>query len=398
MFNQITEKIRKKIAESWLSILVVFMLAGTSLTKVVVDRKKTNEFFELYGIEVHLSTLVLSLVYAIILYEFIRLWKNVGYFLIILSIFLIGLLFNFQIIGNQELAGRIFFASKFVFLFMAVPVFRNMSKYQLINAENILVFFGKFNLILIIIGLIFGIEILKSYPYSERFGYNGLIVLQGMGSFIYNLLIIRSYYRFINLRGSIYELLMFVIASLLLGTKAVLLLLFLLVFYHFFFVQKRKIVKIWVAFSTLLSLLMIRPILDVYVKIFPFGEELINRYGYMTFLTSKRTLNIEKTMNYVQTNWNWDDYLFGNINPKAYLVESSIPDLFFFFGIAGLLVFIFFFKQMYFSVFENTHIKVLLAIFLVTAMLAGGFFYSVFNVIIFVLVFEVFASCINFSK
>lgn len=380
--------IRKNIFENWLSILLVLMLLGLSITKFIIDRKRENEIFNVLGIEIHLSTLVLVLVYVIVLYKFILLKENFGYYIIILILFFIGLLINFKSIDNHELAGRIFFAIKFSFIFILVPVIRSLSKIRLVQAENILVSFGKFNLVIMITGLIFGIEIMKSYPYTERFGYNGLIVLQGMGSLLYNLLIIRSYYRYVNQQGSIYELLMFVFAGLLLGTKAVFILLLPLAFYHLFFVQKKKTVKILVAFTSLLSLLLIRSILDVYAKIFPFGDELIDKNGYLAFLSSKRTLNFEKTLNYARANWDWNDYLLGNINPTAYFVESSIPDLFFFFGIAGLLVFIFFFKKMYFSKLKDNQLKSLLSILLLVATLAGGFFYSVFNVFVFVLVFE----------
>lgn len=376
-------RLYKHIEENWSSILIVLMLVGNAITKIVVDRKRENEFFNLLGIEIHLSTLIMLVVYVVIFVQFIQLKNDFKYFTSILAIFFIGVLINIESIDKQDLAGRFFFVSKFSFIFMIVPVFRNIEIHKIIHAENILIIFGKFNLILMVIGLSFGIEIFKSYPYSERFGYNGLILLQGMGGFLYNLLIIKSYFEFIKNERRYFDLIVFILAGLMTGTKVVYLLLILLFIFNILYVVKTYWVK-WTTITIILvSLFFLKPIIGVISKFFPFGESLSSNYGYITFLTSKRDLNLQQVWHHVETKWTFVDYLFGNINPKLFIVESSLPDLFFFFGISGLAVFVVFFVNQFFSKTTDNQLKWILGIFLIVSTLAGGFFYSVFNVISF---------------
>lgn len=247
-----------------------------------------------------------------------------------------------------------------------------------------------FNTVLILLGWLFQLNFLKTYPSSLRFGYDGVFSKHGEAAYFYIFFIIILYYEYINYKSATKLLRLIVISciSILIGKKAILFFLALLFIAHFVFILKR--IKLFV--STLTGLLITvyflrHKIIDIIFTVFPIWESLYEKYGFWFAVTSKRSALLISFYEYISTDWNFLNYIFGKGEYELYKVEFELFDVFNFFGLVGLAIYICFFK-VYFYKSTNKYSIVLLSCVLITSFFSGALFISVTGMMFFYVVFQ----------
>lgn len=267
-----------------------------------------------------------------------------------------GFLFLVFIVGNfrwdlnvtsisylYQSASKMNFLSfvKFLYPFFFIGVFSLIKNKQ----ETISRYFGVLEIALVInvffvfLGFIFSIDFFQSYMHSNRFGYSGLIE---PGFLEYLLMIVISRRLFLDKID--FKLFILSLGSLLIGTKAVILFFIILFFYYLY--EKNKI-KLLFIYSGLLFflLLFLKPIIDFFAILFPYWQPLLNKHGYLTLITSTRDWNVQNTIEFAKRNGTLRNLFVGGGELSAYGVEMDFIDLFLFFGIIGVVIYVMFLSR-----------------------------------------------------
>ncbi|MBK3518018.1 hypothetical protein [Carboxylicivirga marina] len=234
--------------------------------------------------------------------------------------------------------------------------------------------------LIVIIAFIFGIDLFLTYGH-HRFGYSGFITAQNEASFYYVLAVIflLKYWELSHQKLTIGLLLLVLLASVFLGSKAVFILYFSLAIY-IALTQKR-----FNKFNVLGGLggFVLTSLLMLYlVGYFDFYINYWQEADFLTMLTSFRNLLIQERLPGVFARWEWYNYLFGGINPATSFVEMDVIDLFTFGGLIGsLLYFILLFKTL-FKFSRNNYLGwFLVSQYFIIGGLAGHVFASGINAI-----------------
>ena len=249
------------------------------------------------------------------------------------------------------------------------------------------------NLPFIILGIITNSNILKSYPNSDRFGFNGFLTSSSSASYFYIALMIILYFQYIKLKKRKYLLVLLiqVFASLLMGTKTIWFFLILLSFIHFCVIINKNYRRF---FQTLTTLLLVLTLIFwnktkmFIVGLFSFGEEIYNEHGFISVILSTRDLYLKETLTHVIENGTILNILFGGINVKIIRVEFEFVNMFYFFGVFGTIIYFLFLKEAFYR--ENRSLlKILLFFaFMITGALSGGLFYSVSSSVLLYIAFR----------
>lgn len=366
-------------------LLLIALLVGNFLTKIIVYTNVTFDY--LYP-----STLIKTILIALLLWFLFKnkqvyiVKKAYIYMLILIGSCLIGILFDQNLELEDIFKAKLVYLSRYLFLFLFVPFFINTKGFLKERIINTLLVFAIINTGLIFLGSLLDINLFKSYPNSLRFGYNGLLPIQGIGAYFYIFIITIVYYRYMKFKKDKLRLLLFIFGSLFLGTKAIYLYLFLLFFVHVHFYFNNTYFKIGAALSSLgLIAVFWNKILELSLKYISFSF-VYEKYGLITYLTSTRDLLLEKAYNYIILNWKWINYLVGGINYKKIRVEFEPVDIFLFFGLIGVFTYTryincFFFKK------DNMLLNGLLLIVILVSFLAGNLFSSITNSLFFAITF-----------
>ena len=249
------------------------------------------------------------------------------------------------------------------------------------------------NCALILLGAIFDIAAFRTYDIFTRYGYMGIYNSNNQASYYFILMII-YYYHQVSEGSKPYKLIFVVLCALLLGTKKIYLFLPLLVAYDFF--RYRRYKNKWLIISIVaimgIAYLLRDNILAFLEKYFNALVVLQEKKGWLSMLSSTRDAYLKKTYeNVVVGKWEWYNYIIGGADFYNNRSEMELFDIFFFFGIIGLLVYAWFIKDMM-QYFRNmTYLWVMMAFLLFIAALASGFLVSANQPIAFLLVFSLVA-------
>lgn len=280
---------------------------------------------------------------------------------------------------EEILNGDIYYLNKYILIILFVAVYKKLPgkndiSNQLINATTYILII---NSLLILLGFVFEINLFKSFPSSERFGYSGLFTKSGEAVLLYILFSIIFYIKFLNGK-SIYPVLFFIIIAFLTGKKIAVLSIVLFYVFHFCVVHKGKVYFRLIGGLLLgFSLFFKDYIVSYVVKFFPFWEQLLKKESVWTILTSTRNLNYFRAKSFIQDNWSFVNYLFGGVNyNKNTKVEIDPLDTFMFFGLLGGSLYIYFIIDNYLAI-KNRAVKFLTFGFLILSMLYGAFFFNI---------------------
>ncbi|MFK7747173.1 MAG: hypothetical protein AB8B65_02155 [Kordia sp.] len=316
--------------------------------------------------------------------------KLATYIYILVGIFVIDFIIK---VYNQEafavLTSRSYYFLKLIFFFLLLLALKDFKKEHLEKTINALFLIAQINLIFIVIGFLFKIDIFKSYPYTIRFGFNGIISEPGISSYFYMLLAIIAYLKYVYKKGSLVNLLFMCIGVFFLGTKSGLLFLAIIAFIHILILLKKNVYRISFVAALIISFVVLKDkIISLAINSFSFGPYIYEKHGLITFITSKRDLLLEDAIVYMKQNWNVGNYLIGGMDLKAHRVEFEFVDIFMFLGIIGLFVHILMLKKVFFHKKQDWLYTVFFITILLISSLGGNLFFSITNAFCFAVVFS----------
>ena len=263
-----------------------------------------------------------------------------------------------------------------IFICFSSPIKQSVSEKQLTRFTWFLLISSLF----VLIGLVFNIDLFKSYFRSSgsRFGYSGFLLYHHEIGYIYFILLNILYYKFKKHRNyvNIILLLFIMIASLFTGTKKTLFLM--LFFYLYIIVDNIKNIKrlLTIIFSAILGMVLFSDLLKKYFLFFYSIYE--NEGALSSFLSYRNLLLTENLYPYIYNNNSFFNVLFGWPEFRNHRSEMEFFDLFLFFGISGIVCYVIFFKKILRGKNRQTYFMVFSL--LMAALFSGNLFISV-NVI-----------------
>lgn len=372
--------------------LIVLLLCSDFITKIII--RLTNLQLNYYP-----STIIKALILCFVFCFFLKLRDKKAwiYVIMLLVVFLLGLVFDpVNETSLKHINEKFYYFIKYLYLFLLIPILKDLSTETWNKIVKLLMLFGKANVIFIVLGWLFEIELFKSYSSSIRFGFNGLLPIQGAGTFYYIFLISIAYFKcfieYKNLnkinRSSLIDLIILVFGALFLGTKGAYLYLFLILWVDIYFRQKRKRLTYFsLGTLTILFISFKETIAINMLKFMNLPIEIFTKNGLITTLLSYRDLLFINAMEYIETNWQVINYIVGGTNFRILKkVEIEIVDIFSFFGLAGVFIYLFFIKSYLFSKKEPL-VNVLLILILFIGNLSGNLVSSMSNTTFFAFTF-----------
>jgi hypothetical protein len=336
-----------------------------------------------------LLKLLATLLLGVYFLTYLRKEKLAKYIYILCAIFFIDILIKAY---NQEVSAviisRIYFFLKAIFFFLFIIAVKDFKKEFFEKTIQLHFLIAKINLCFILIGFLFKINVFMSYPYTGRFGYNGMISEPGVSSYFYMLLASIAYIQYVYKKNGIINLMLMLVAILFLGTKSGLLFIAILGFIHILILLKKSVYRIsFVAALILFFIILKDKIIMLAINSFSFGPKVYNEYGLITFITSYRDLHLKEAIVYIQEHWNILNYIIGGIDLKKNRVEFEFVDIFLFQGLVGLLIYILVLKKVFFHTKQDWIFTILLFNILLISSLIGNLFFSITNAFCFAVTF-----------
>lgn len=269
---------------------------------------------------------------------------------------------------------------RYLFFLWIIPVYYVIFKHSQFNKNydtiiyNIFTFITIINFLGVIFGFLFQIEIFATY--RGRYGYDGLIMNQMQAPYFY----LASLFVFYKKQNTILLILTF-ISIFLSGIKAIYLGAYLYLLLQIIYFGKLKM-----NYSKRLLIIIAVNVIFIFILYSILATNLFNKiiseHGLITAITSFRNHNYYDIVE--QINSENFSFFFGSINLESFRSEFGFLDIFFFFGIMGLLFYALLLKEL-FILFatDRTSIAYFIINFSLVA-LAGNFFYFPFNCFIFI--------------
>ncbi len=262
--------------------------------------------------------------------------------------------------------------NKYVFPIILFWVFRlSQSKYFL----KIFEFLYLTSAVLVISAFITGNSFFYTYG-QERFGFKPMIAAHNEVTLfwiigvVYQIDKIRNTFSLFNL----FSLLFIVVASILLGTKAIILFYLFLCIWGIFRLVEVAVIYKWLFIVSIVGLLMI---FLIKTGIFSFFEEIYHAKGIVYALSSMRSEILVGRVLDTISNWQWYNYIIGGYFFKLPIAEMDLVDLFIFYGGLGVvLYFRLIFKTIFSFSSDNKLAWFFVSQFIIIGGLAGHFFSS----------------------
>lgn len=301
-------------------------------------------------------------------------------FAVFLTFCLGQIVFSLNVDLQDSFAEKIFIFNKYFFLFIIYfaiyklqnfpdkfnDVIRVMERLFLINAY------------LTIVGFIFSIDLLRTYiNQSYRFGYSGVFWVQNEASLFCFLSISYFYYKQFILGIKSKSIYVVLIASLVLGTKAIYLFLAMLLLFHFLYHSGIK-TKVITALLTVAIYWFVSWFLktEQAEMILAYFISKMNSEGLWYMLFSGRTMYLGEMQTKIIDHWSLINYFVGGLD--SFMIEMDLFDLYLFLGLFGTIIY---FILLFATIFKFTLLKpfnlFFLFSFMTLALLGGHFFTSV---------------------
>jgi hypothetical protein len=237
---------------------------------------------------------------------------------------------------------------------------------------------------LTILGVIFGIDIFRTYILqSYRFGYSGILWVQNEATVLCVLGIAYFYYKHFILGQRSKQFLVVLIASLFLGTKTIYLFLVFLLIFHFLSNSslRSKVTAFILVIATYYFLSWFLHT-EMAAKILAYFVSKAEGNGLWYMLFSGRTSYLAIMDKQVLSHWTFINYLVGGEDPMHFMIEMDFFDLFLFMGIIGFVVyFILLFSTVFRFSLKMPFNLFFVSSYMILAFLGGHFFSSVINAV-----------------
>ncbi len=277
-----------------------------------------------------------------------------------------------------------------------LPLLKNRERLsKLFTFFEIVFFFFAFTIIL---GIIFDLHVFRTYIKFTRYGYMGVYNSNNQASFYFIFMIVYYYYQTFYNKTKPYKLIFTIVLSVFIGTKKIYLFLVLLLIFDTINFKRYKQKIFWTSVFVVSGIvflfqekitLLITDKFDALTKVY-------EDFGFFTALASYRDLGTIRTVNEViLPKWIPLNYLIGGSEFYSVRPEMEFLDIVYFFGIAGLLFYIWFVKQIITYLQFNRFLITMTALIILISGLAGGFFISANQPIIYLLIFSCLSLQIN---
>lgn len=292
---------------------------------------------------------------------------------------------------NELISGDLYIAIKFLFIIFFVAAYEVIPNNTLITRKvvNFFGWFMVFNTLAIFLGVVTKWECLRTYPFSERFGFIGIIELAGESIHFYTLAITLAYIKYIKTKKNGWIVILLSIVGLFLGKKAIVLFIFLLLIIYLIYF-KRKFILATIFAITALGVIYFKIIFEsIFLKLFPFWNRLYEDKGIVTVIFSLRDYLLNSALDYINENWNALNFLFGGIDYFNYRSEFGFFDLFLAFGLIGFSIYLIYLYR-YIFLNQTLIVKVVFIIILLIDAVSGGLIINVFPSILLYLIAKYF--------
>lgn len=275
-------------------------------------------------------------------------WIILGFAGVIYSLFLLGSIFPVDEFSLDIWLANFSTVNKMLYVFLCWGVFQEY--FRTTRSQQRLFRLFELAAMLIVlsiyIGFLLSVDILKSYPAGERFGYKGLIPALNEASGY--LLIIFFYYlqRLYTTKRGLPMLFLIVGAAVLTGAKVALALPLLLVLLSLRWISNRRMGRT--------AAMIVAGVMAALVLAFVFRERILDQFAatidhftmfwlqgrtISSLFVSGRDLKVEDFLAQQLPQFGAGNYLFGGWDFSSYSTEMDVVDVFAFLGLIGGVVF-----------------------------------------------------------
>ena len=366
--------------------LIILMFIGDAANTVLL---KTGSSFWRVSIFVR----ILALLYFTLLLIKVPQGRNLLKILIILlATFLIGAFSTYMTENHYEWFENINIMTKMIFFFVCWQTFRLYFKSPSERSWlfKVFEFLILIQLLSILIGFIFDIDLFHSYSSFKRFGYKGLIPARNelsgflLISFFYFVWKVKTYGR------GVLSLFLVLISGLLTGSKVAISLpiIFTLLLGYWSLIRNKRYVFFIVLFMFLVFftlviwqwdyiLQLITPTINYFKQQLAYGHN----PSLLSIFFSGRDLLVKNLLNDLHSNLNLVTMFFGGHELSKLSSETDLIDTFLFIGLLGTMIFyIFYIKTLLYCEGKRGFIQLLFVItWLIVSTFAGHLVFSAIN-------------------
>ncbi|WP_044401347.1 hypothetical protein [Lacinutrix sp. Hel_I_90] len=372
-----------------LPFLIISLLVSDFITSMVY-KLSLSPFYRYSG---YFKLFFEIIMVAVIVYNFKSLSKLhkvvLGLFLVFIASQLLGYS-NAYDFSYHISTGNIYFFNRYIYILIFILFLNtiNPSIQSYRKAYKYLEGLLFFNCLAISIGILFGVDVFKSYEYTARFGYAGLFSKPEEAAFIYCIAIIYNYYFWVlkKSRTHFLKTLLFIIVILLLGQKKMFLFVCLLLCAHLVYeTNHKKIFRVLILFSSLVVLFFRTQIATFIFGSSPFWSRVYIENGFLSTITSNRDQLLKLAISHIRENWNIANYVFGGVDFNKYKVEFEVVDLYIFLGISGVFFYVYLLRNHFLKESNNLKTRLVIILFL-TSFFGGGLLLSITATLLFYIV------------
>lgn len=350
-------------------VLVLFFLSELSTT-IAYD---TRMYF--FNFSLVIKAMFIAFV-ALDVLKNSKTYKNSLLFLTTMTvIFFIGQLsFNNFLLGPNIVENCIYFG-RYLFVFVVLLFLMNNQNSLTARFYKVYEYIVIINSIIVIITIVFDLPIFKTY--YHRFGSSGAFMTPSIITYFNAIALTYFLYQFLFKKKKLIELILVSAVCFLTGTKAMIFF-FVLSTIHVILLKKlytkRNFYLVFLGVGVILFLAKEKIFEFVYENFKPLIKVYQER-GAFSSLTSLRDVNFKNNfLPVLSEKWTWLNYLFGGTDFEIYRIEFEIFDVFLYFGIIGMLLYlIFYFKNVINFSRMNRFGKIQMGILILTALISGNF-------------------------
>ena len=362
-----------------LAILFVLLVTTEFIYKVLIKE---------FGIDFKISAGFKVMLQGLFFLQIVKTnYKTLRPLLVLLGCFFLGQLGN---VDTPTLQKNLWFFDKYIFILLAL-MYVNTLENRSAHFRGLAICFEGFmivNSIAIFLGFILQINLFETYS-SARFGYDGLILRSGAASYIYIIGLFYAVHQVFVVKSKQWLLLVVtVLASFLLGTKAIVIGWVFVILYVMFLYNWHKNRVVQLLFLALCAILIIfwEPLLEYAFSLSDTFKRLYEQEGLFTAIFSLRDVHLmEEMIPLMQEQWTWKNYLFGGGFNMHWRSQFGLLDLFYFFGIVGMGVYLWTFWKNFVTFRRSIFTNMVLGCLFVLMALSAHFFYE--TILAFYLVF-----------
>ena len=128
-------------------------------------------------------------------------FKRIKYILLFAGVFIIGQLYSREIFEeffsfNSLLKGNFYYFNRYIYVFIFIQAAFLISQDGFRKIKQLFKSIMSFNALVMLVGWGFSINLLKSFPFTERFGYDGFFTKSGDAAYLYMIFLAQLYVEF----------------------------------------------------------------------------------------------------------------------------------------------------------------------------------------------------------